>query len=173
MNGFLLLIPFLLIRFLLLSKLSKDGVRRAAHFPRVQGSGVLTYWIYQICNVLLFIYLIFLEVRFEKNLIFIVGIFIYILGLILCTVSIIDFAKPKNTGLNTSGIYKFSRNPMYVSYFLIFVGCSLLTKSMLLFIVTLIFQLSAHGIIISEEKWCVDKFGNDYSNYMSKVRRYI
>lgn len=173
MNGFLLLIPFLLIRFTLLSKLSKDGVRRAAHFPRVQGSGVLTYWIYQISNVLLFIYLIFLKVRFEMSWVFMVGMFIYVLGLILCAISIIDFAKPKNTGLNTSGIYMFSRNPMYVSYFLIFIGCSLLTKSMPLFIITLIFQLSAHGIILSEEKWCIDKFGNDYSNYMSKVRRYI
>ncbi|MEA4875854.1 isoprenylcysteine carboxylmethyltransferase family protein [Anaerorhabdus sp.] len=173
MNGFLLLIPFLLIRFNLLSKLSKDGIRRAAHFPSMQGNGILVYWIYQISNVVLFIYLFFLNVTFTATWIFILGIFLYILGLITGAISVMDFAKPKKSGLNNSGIYKFSRNPMYVSYFMIFVGCSLLTKSIPLFIIVLIFQISAHGIILAEEKWCVAEFGNDYLNYMSNVRRYI
>jgi protein-S-isoprenylcysteine O-methyltransferase Ste14 len=37
----------------------------------------------------------------------------------------------------------------------------------------LVFQISAHWIILSEERWCVNKFGQEYINYMNKVRRYI
>ena len=38
------------------------------------------------------------------------------------------FASPDKIGLNTDGIYRFSRNPMYVSYFVCFLGIALLTS---------------------------------------------
>ena len=37
MNGFLLLVPFLLVRFILLTVLNKTALRRAAYFAPVQG----------------------------------------------------------------------------------------------------------------------------------------
>ncbi len=37
----------------------------------------------------------------------------------------------------------------------------------------IVFQISAYWIILSEERWCVKKFGEEYINYMNKVRRYI
>jgi protein-S-isoprenylcysteine O-methyltransferase Ste14 len=49
----------------------------------------------------------------------------------------------------------------------------LLTQSILLFATLVIFQISAHWIIQSEERWCVQEFGEEYIEYMKKVRRYI
>ena len=43
MNGFLLLIPFLLIRFGIPSILNKGAIQRAAHFPPMFGNEKLAY----------------------------------------------------------------------------------------------------------------------------------
>lgn len=173
MNGFLLLIPFLLIRFGIPSILNKATIQRAAHFPPMFGNEKLTYWVYQISNVAIFVYLCFLIVKIDFSFQFYLGLFIYLLGLILCTISIINFAIPSNVGLNIDGLYQFSRNPMYLSYFICFIGCAILTQSLILCGIVLIFQFSSHWIILSEERWCIQRFGETYKQYMKKVRRYI
>lgn len=173
MNGFLLLIPFFLIRFGLLASLNKDAIKRAAHFPQMQGNEILAYWIYQISNIAIFVYLCFLTVTIEFSWIFYIGLLLYLFGLILCVISIINFADSSTEGLNSNGIYKLSRNPMYISYFVFFLACAVLTQSLILLGIILVFQISAHWIILSEEKWCINKFGESYRQYMKKVRRYI
>ena len=173
MNGFLLLIPFLLIRFGLLSILDKGSIKRAAHFPPMSGNGILAYWLYQSSNIAIFIYLCFLKVQIELSWRFYAGLMFYVVGLILCAISIINFARPSNGGLNSNGLYRLSRNPMYLSYFIYFVGCVLLTQSCLLCGFVLLFQITSHWIILSEERWCIETFGETYRQYMKKVRRYI
>ena len=172
MNGFLLLIPFILIRFGLLSILNKEGLKRAALFAPLIGKEKAAYCIYQISNILILVYLFFLKVKTDPHWFF-VGLATYGLGLLLCLVSVSNFAKPAENGINLEGLYRFSRNPMYVAYFVCFLGCVLLTQSLLLLAILIIFQISAHWIIKSEERWCIKKFGEEYVNYMNEVRRYI
>lgn len=173
MNGFLLLIPFFLIRFGLLSIINKDAIKRAAYFPPMYGNEISAYCIYQISNIAIFVFLFFLTVIIEFSWLFYIGITVYILGLILCAISVISFAIPSNEGFNYNGIYHYSRNPMYVSYFIYFVGCALLTQSLVLCGIVVIFQITSHWIILSEERWCIEKFGKEYKQYMKRVRRYI
>ena len=172
MNGFLLLIPFILIRFGLLNILSKEGLKRAAYFAPLIGKEKAAYWFYQISNILIFVYIFFLEITTDPYL-FYAGFVTYGLGVLLCLASVSDFAKPAENGINLKGLYRISRNPMYVAYFIYFLGCVLLTQSLLLLAILIIFQISAHWIILSEERWCIKKFGEEYKNYMNEVRRYI
>ena len=65
MNGFLLLLPFLLIRFLLMFIINKEAIQRAAHFAPVQGNEKIAYYIYQILNVIMYIYLFFLSIKID------------------------------------------------------------------------------------------------------------
>ena len=116
MNGFLLLIPFLIIRFVLLHVLNKESVQRAAHFAPMQGNEKIAYYIYQISNITLFIYLFFLTVEFDFSWLFFLGVVFYSIGLCLCTITIVNFSTPDASGMNTNGIYRFSRNPMYIAY---------------------------------------------------------
>ncbi|MCD2491725.1 isoprenylcysteine carboxylmethyltransferase family protein [Lacrimispora sp. NSJ-141] len=173
MSGFFLLIPFFLIRFGLLSHLGRGAVKRAAYFPPVAGNEKTAYWIYQTSNVAIFVYLCFLTVNMDFFSLFAAGAAVYILGLLFCVISMINYASPSVSGLNSSGLYRFSRNPMYVSYFLFFSGCVLLTKSLLLGGIVLVFIISTHWIILSEERWCSEKFGESYEQYRKKVRRYL
>ncbi len=95
------------------------------------------------------------------------------LGLMLCAVSIIGFSSPSVEGLNTKGIYRFSRHPMYVSYFICFIGCALLTESWIFGGIVLVFQISSHWIVLAEERECEKQFGENYRHYRKEVRRYI
>lgn len=53
---------------------------------------------------------------------------------------------------------------MYVSHFLIFVGCAILTQS-LLFGIVRVFQGCAHWIIVAEERWCIERFGETFLQF--------
>ena len=173
MYGFLLLIQFLLKVLVLLSLLNREAVPRAAYFAPVQGGERAAYWIYQTSTMGIFLTLFFLKISVDFSRQTVLGLVCYILGLCLCAGSIAGFAAPDETGLNKRGIYGISRNPMYVSYFICFLGMALLTRSWLLFGFVAVFQVASHWIILSEERWCLEKFGTAYEQYMKSVRRYI
>lgn len=173
MAGYWLLLLFLMVRFGLLLIISKEAIRRAGYFAPRQKSEKTAYYIYQMSNIVFFLYLIVSPVKIDFSLLFYCGIVFFIIGLLLCAISVVYFAFPNDEGLNTNGIYQFSRNPMYVAYFVCFLGMSLLTQSLRMLVTVFIFQISAHWIIISEERWCVEKFGKHYEDYMKTVRRYI
>ncbi|WP_099468102.1 methyltransferase family protein [Konateibacter massiliensis] len=172
MNGFLLLIPLILIRYGLLGLLNKEALKRAAFFPPMAGKEKTAFWFYQMSNILLFLYLCFIKINID-SLWFYPGAVVYGVGILLCIVSTSNFANPDENGINSNGLYHVSRNPMYVSYFIYFLGCFFLTQSFILLALIIVFQVSAHWIILSEERWCVKEFGDGYINYMEKVRRYI
>ena len=171
--GFLLLLPFLFIRFGLLALLGKGAVARAAYFAPLIGKEKAAYWIYQASNAAIFLYLFFLKITAAPAPLFYTGAVVYATGLILLVVSVINFASPSESGINQNGLYRLSRNPMYVSYFVYFAGCVLLTRSRLLAALVLLFQLSEHWIILAEERWCREQFGAPYEAYRKRVRRYL
>lgn len=173
MKGILLLVPFFAVRFGFLSFLSKNAVQRAAYFPPMYGKEKAAYWIYQISNTAIIVYMCFLHIKAGFFWQFYLGLCCYLTGLILCAASIYYFAAPSDAGVLMEGIYRWSRNPMYVSYFVLFAGCALLTQSVLLGGLVIVFQISSHWIILAEERWCIEKFGETYRQYMKKVRRYV
>jgi len=173
MNSFLLLIPFLLIRYGLLILLNKKSVKRAAYFPPRVGAEKFAHWIYQISTTAIFLCMLVLSVKIVPTELFYAGLAVYAIGLALCILSVSNFAKPAQNGINLNGLYQFSRNPMYVSYFVFFIGCVLLTQSLLLLGLVLVYQIATHWLILSEERWCVQEFGDEYLQYMKKVRRYL
>lgn len=152
MNGFVLLLPLLLIRYGLLFALNKSALERAAFFPPRVGFERTAYWVYQLATVLIFIALCFLHVQTD-SLWFPLGTVVYIAGLLVFAWATVNFAHPSSQGINRKGLYRVSRNPMYIGYFISFLGCALLTRSLPLFLLVLVFQVSAHWIILSEERW--------------------
>lgn len=172
MNGFLLLLPLFFIRFGLLRIVNRSALKRAAFFAPLEKKAKAAYLLYQISTVFIVIMPLFLKVKAELPF-FLMALFVYLLGVGILLISTINFAAPLQNGLNINGLYKFSRNPMYMGYFICFFGCVLSTGSLLLLGAVLVFVVTSHWIIIAEEKWCVEQFGEDYTEYMKKVRRYI
>ena len=98
----------------------RDALHRAAHFAPAEGNERAAYYIYQISNTVLFLYLFCLTVKLKLSWQLCFGIVFYFAGLCLCAVSVVNFAFPDDTGLNTNGVYRLSRNPIYVAYFIYF-----------------------------------------------------
>lgn len=171
--GFFLAIPFFLIRFGLLSVLSPQAVQRAAFFAPLLKQERVAYWVYQAASVAIFLCLFFLHVQWSMSLWFYVGVALYVVGAALLAASVVDFASPSENGVNQSGLYQVSRNPMYMAYFLFFLGCAALTKSLVLLCFVVAFQIAGHTIVRSEERWCLEQFGEPYRAYMKRVRRYF
>lgn len=172
LTGIIIVLPILLVRFLLTSLLNKEAVNRAAFFPPVQGLEKPAYYVNIATTLFLAVVPFFLRIDFS-GFMGIAGLCLLILSLVMYGVSIVQFARPNSAGLNTSGLYSISRNPMYVAFFTYFLGGCMLTRSWLLLAILLVFQISVHFMILAEERWCREKFGAPFEEYFKKVRRYL
>ena len=112
------------------------------------------------------------------------GSFMIIIGLFIILSAIILFKKYKTTitPLNPSnatklivhGIYKFSRNPMYLGLLLVLSGISIIQNPIggSLFVPSFILYIN-HFQIIPEESAMLDLFKDDFLKYKENVRRWI
>jgi protein-S-isoprenylcysteine O-methyltransferase Ste14 len=83
----------------------------------------------------------------------------------------IDESKPDK--LITDGIFSISRNPLYVCFFLFFIGMFLIYRNALITAAIILFPLAIHRQILREESFLKMYYGNEYEEYCKKVRRYI
>ena len=125
---------------------------------------------------------IFPKIEIKNEIIF--GSFMIIIGLIIILSAIILFKKyqttitplnPSNaTKLITDGIYKFSRNPMYLGLLLVLLGISTILNPIGGFFLIPLFILYLNFFqIIHEESAMVDLFKDEFLEYKKNVRRWI
>ena len=171
MNAAILLIPLFLIRYGLLALINKAALPKAAYFPPMQKTEKMMFYIYQLSTAFILVYMFFLKATIT-TVTSKIGLCIYVMGVSLFAAATTSFAK-SGAGIKKAGLYRISRNPMYIAYFIYFLGCGLLTRSILLLILAGSFQIAAHWIILAEERWCIQTFGDEYTQYMKAVRRYV
>ncbi|WP_246020966.1 methyltransferase family protein [Paenibacillus lentus] len=78
-----------------------------------------------------------------------------------------------STDLITGGIYRFSRNPAFVGFDLMFIGLSLTYLNYVTLLVCLINIIFMHLLIRQEERYLERVFGDTYRNYAKHTPRYI
>lgn len=83
--------------------------------------------------------------------------------------------KPQfTTGLVTNGLYKISRNPMYLGMLVILIGFAIYLGNLTAFLVLPAFYLVITEMQIKpEERMLEEKFGEEYLAYKRKVRRWL
>jgi len=76
--------------------------------------------------------------------------------------------------LATDGIFRFTRNPMYVGGMTVLAGIALIFALdwLVLLMVPATFVLH-HGIVSREERYLLRKFGDEYRSYRAKAPRYL
>ncbi len=83
-------------------------------------------------------------------------------------------APEKVSALVTSGVYQYTRNPMYLGLTIILCGWGLYLSSLLVFGLIVVFILYISRFQIqAEEQVMAQKFGSPYQDYLIQVRRWI
>ena len=112
------------------------------------------------------------------------SILILLIGILILIIPVSKFIKSKTTidpikfnkvnKLVTSGIYKYSRNPMYLGLLLIVISSSILYLNIYSVITPMIFYYWINRFQIKrEEIFLTEKFGKEYLLYMTRTRRWI
>jgi protein-S-isoprenylcysteine O-methyltransferase Ste14 len=108
------------------------------------------------------------------------GIVLFIAGVFLSGVSLINLGSSTRMGLplgkttfKTKGLYRYSRNPMYLGLYLASLGAMLYFLHFIVIIATLTSILIHHFIILGEERYLESQYGKAYTEYRKKTRRYL
>ena len=82
--------------------------------------------------------------------------------------------RRESTAIVTTGPYRFSRNPGYMGMALVFSGIVLLAEALWAFAaLAVVLLLIRYGVIAREERYLERKFGDEYTGYRARVRRWI
>jgi protein-S-isoprenylcysteine O-methyltransferase Ste14 len=81
--------------------------------------------------------------------------------------------KP-TTAIVTTGPYRLTRNPAYLGMALVYVGVALMSDALwVLAPLPVVLAVVDRGVIAREERYLERKFGQEYVDYKSRVRRWI
>jgi len=117
-------------------------------------------------------YSIFLPLRLGTTW-FPVGLVIFLLGLAGITVATIDFAKTPVGEPVFRGLYRYSRHPMYVGLILVYLSVSIASASWVFLLVTIIWVVLFGISAKDEERYCLEKYGPAYREYMNRTPRWL
>ena len=88
--------------------------------------------------------------------------------------TISPFIPSETTVLVTAGMYRYSRNPMYLGLVLLTIAATIFFGTWLGIVIIIAFIFLLNFLqIIPEEEALLDIFGEEYVEYKKKVRRWI
>jgi len=118
------------------------------------------------------IYSIFLPLKL-RTIWFYVGVPIALFGLTGMVIVMVNWANSPPTEPIRKGLYRYSRHPMYVTYFLVFLGTSIATASWLFMLFLILFTVGTVAFVDFEEKGCLEQYGDIYREYRDRTPRWI
>ena len=109
-------------------------------------------------------------------------------GLVLCIAAVTGFAmslaafgdsfrvgidEKKSGELVTTGMFAYSRNPIYLCFITFFIGLFIIHRNIVILVSVVVFALAIHRQILREESFMISHYGEAYKEYCKKVRRYL
>jgi protein-S-isoprenylcysteine O-methyltransferase Ste14 len=177
-----LLLGLVLARTLIMKR---QGIR-AIHFGQIDKKDFLIPPF-----ILLYFYMIFSDAFnlpavsaqefFHSEIISWVGVFLCLAGLLLLLWSLVSFGRSFRVGIDTdrpdklitTGVFAYSRNPIYVAFWTIMVGQFLILPNWILLVYLAAAAWLFHRQVLREEAYLSKHYGSEYSEYTNRVRRYV
>jgi protein-S-isoprenylcysteine O-methyltransferase Ste14 len=101
------------------------------------------------------------------------GLALFIIGLSILVLASFTVAGTQQDKPFTSGVYSFSRHPMYLSMFFVYLAVSIAAASWLFFLITVITFFLQRYQAKKEERQCCAQFGNAYREYIKRTPQWI
>ena len=78
------------------------------------------------------------------------------------------------TAIIQSGPFRITRNPLYLSLAIGYIGIAMLMNAAWpLLLLPLVLLVMHRGVILREERYLEQKFGDEYNSYKMRVRRWL
>lgn len=124
-----------------------------------------------------------LPIRFlPENLNMLVGVLLVVLSAIPGPLALIQMLRrgtspmpeQPTTALVTDGVFRYTRNPIYLTFTLFYLGVAALVNGLMLLVpLPVILYLITTGVIEREERYLERKFGDAYRQYRARTRRWF
>jgi protein-S-isoprenylcysteine O-methyltransferase Ste14 len=161
-NAWIFLIPIFFMDII--------NARVFAHRGADDQSGKLPY---MVLFLILHILPVFLPLKLDTTW-FYAGLIFYIVGMTVLFLGIYCFATTPIDKPVSKGVFRYSRNPMYLGGFIFLIGISLVSVSWIYFLIALIWMIITHVMEVpAEESECTKKYGTDYIEYMKRTPKWL
>jgi protein-S-isoprenylcysteine O-methyltransferase Ste14 len=110
-----------------------------------------------------------------------IGVVLLVAGLVLMVTAQLELGaswrigidSAARPGLVTSGIYRYSRNPIFLAFLVILVGYALLIPTALSLALLIGTYVGVRGQIAAEEAYLEHAYGEAYRDYAGRVGRFV
>lgn len=174
LNAWWFSLLYFIISFIMLGIMPKDRRQRILKFPKFESkmekliSGVALI----IFSRGLIVYTIFIPIKIS-SITTIIGVMIYFTGMLSSVYSMWLFSKEDLDKPVTGGVFKISRHPMQVMSIVMWIGVGIASMNWIVIAAAIFLAFFSYPSFIAQEKFCIDKYGQSYIEYMKKTRRYI
>lgn len=118
---------------------------------------------------------------FHSEVIAWIGVLYCLVGLLFFLWSLVSFGQSFRVGIDidhpdrliTTGIFAFSRNPVYVAFALVLIGQFLIFSNWILLVYLGAAIWLFHRQVLREEEYLKKHYGQEFSEYCRRVRRYL
>ncbi len=110
-----------------------------------------------------------------------IGVIFCLAGLALLFWSLVSFGKSFRVGIDndkpdelvTTGVFVYSRNPIYVGFASVLVGQFLIFSNWILLVYLVLAFWLFHRQVLREESFLKAHYGQEFTDYCQRVRRYL
>ena len=120
----------------------------------------------------LMIYSMFVTIKWA-TIWFYLGTAIFLLGLIVYSRSIVNFASTPLDRPVVKGVYRYSRHPIQLLGIVMWLGVGIATTSWVILLACVIQLFLSRPFLIAQERFCLNTYGESYKKYMQKTPRYF
>jgi protein-S-isoprenylcysteine O-methyltransferase Ste14 len=118
---------------------------------------------------------------FQSEAVAWIGVALCLGGLLMLLLSLISFGRSFRVGIDidhpdelvTTGVFAWSRNPIYVGFFLVLVGQFLVFPNWVPLAYLAAGSWLVHRQVLREEVFLRRQYGEEYAEYCRRVRRYV
>jgi protein-S-isoprenylcysteine O-methyltransferase Ste14 len=110
-----------------------------------------------------------------------IGVFLCCAGLLVLFLSLVSFGASFRIGIDTespdklvtSGVFAFTRNPIYVAFGFVLLGEFLILPNWIMLVYLVAGVALFHRQVLREEAYLREHYGDEFRAYSARVRRYL
>ena len=152
---------------------SGNKPKKVLIIERIMSLATVLACVIGVCSIFMVKHFPVTEIRIVGVLVGILGVFFFALATVTMKTSWRVGIPEEKTTLVTQGIYRFSRNPAFVGFDLLYLSMCLMFFNIPLVLVSVWAAVMLHLQILQEENHMYRMFGDEYDTYKKHTSRYF